>query len=100
MRQNDLNVIITGASAGVGRATARAYAETGARLGLIARGRGRLEETKEEVESRGGEAMVLEGDVSCPSFVEDAAETFQQRFGPPDIWINNAMATVSLPWRR
>ena len=97
MRQNDLNVIITGASAGVGRATARAYAETGARLGLIARGRGRLEETKEEVESRGGEAMVLEGDVSCPSFVEDAAETFQQRFGPPDIWINNAMATVFSP---
>jgi NAD(P)-dependent dehydrogenase (short-subunit alcohol dehydrogenase family) len=91
------NVVITGASAGVGRATARAFAERGVRLGLLARGRTRLEETREEVESRGGEAIVLAGDVSSASFVESAAESFTERFGPPDVWINNAMATVFSP---
>ena len=92
-----MNIVITGASAGVGRATARAFAEKGARLGLIARGRKRLEETKGEVESLGGEALVLAGDVSSPSFVEQSADTFADRFGPPDVWINNAMATVFSP---
>ena len=79
-----MNVVITGASAGVGRAASRAFAEKGARLGLIARGQGRLEETKEEVESLGGEAVVLAGDVSSASFMEEAADTFSDRFGPPD----------------
>ena len=81
----------------MGRAASRAFAEKGARLGLIARGQGRLEETKEEVESLGGEAVVLAGDVSSASFMEEAADTFSDRFGPPDVWINNAMATVFSP---
>jgi short-subunit dehydrogenase len=92
-------IALTGASAGVGRATARRFAERGARLGLMARGRERLEATAREVEALGGDALVLPLDVADAEAVEDAAERIEEQFGPIDIWVNNAMATVFAPVR-
>jgi NAD(P)-dependent dehydrogenase (short-subunit alcohol dehydrogenase family) len=90
-------VVVTGASAGVGRATVREFARRGARLGLIARGRERLEATAGEVERLGGQALVLPGDVSDPARIEEAAARVEARFGPIDVWINNAMVSVFSP---
>src|SRR6185369_8544970 len=90
-------VVITGASAGVGRATARAWGRRGARIGLIARGRDGLEAAKREIEAFGGEALVLPLDVSDHDAVERAASEVEERFGPIDIWVNNAMLSVFSP---
>lgn len=90
-------IVITGASAGVGRAVAHEYAKEGARIGLIARGREGLEGAKREVEDLGGEALVLPLDVADAAAVERAAQTVEETFGPIDIWVNNAMATVFAP---
>ncbi len=87
-------VVITGASAGVGRATARAFAKRGARIGLIARDRERLEAAKRDVEELGGQALVLPADVADAAAVESAAETVERAFGPIDVWVNNAMTAV------
>lgn len=90
-------VVITGASAGVGRALSRIYAARGARIGLIARGREALEAARREIESLGSEAIVCVADVADAEQVEAAAQTIEQTFGAPDIWINNAMASVLSP---
>ncbi len=90
-------IVITGASAGVGRATARAFAARGARIGLIARNVEALEAAKKEVESRGGEAVVAVADVADADAVERAAQTIEQAFGRIDVWINNAMTSVFGP---
>jgi NADP-dependent 3-hydroxy acid dehydrogenase YdfG len=90
-------VVITGASAGVGRATARAFAAKGARVGLIARNADALEAARREVEARGGEAVVAIADVSDFAAVERAARTIEDAFGPIDVWINNAMTSVLGP---
>jgi NAD(P)-dependent dehydrogenase (short-subunit alcohol dehydrogenase family) len=90
-------VVITGASAGVGRATAREFARRGARLGLIARGHDGLEATRREVEALGGQALVLPGDVADAARVEEAARRVEERLGPIDVWVNNAMASVFSP---
>lgn len=90
-------VVITGASAGVGRATARAFASQGASIGLLARGRDGLQATRDEVESLGGQAVAIPTDVADPEQVEQAASEIEDTFGPIDIWINNAMATVYSP---
>lgn len=90
-------VVITGASAGVGRATARAFAARGARIGLIARNRDALEAAKAEVEARGGEAVVAVADVADAGAVERAAQLIEEAFGPFDVWVNNAMASVLGP---
>jgi NAD(P)-dependent dehydrogenase (short-subunit alcohol dehydrogenase family) len=90
-------VVITGASAGVGRATARAFGRRGARVGLIARGREGLEAAKREIEELGGEAIVLPLDVADHDAVERAASEVERAFGPIDIWINNAMLSVFSP---
>jgi short-subunit dehydrogenase len=92
-------IALTGASAGIGRATARRFAERGARLGLMARGRDRLEATAREVEALGGEALVLPLDVADAEAVDSAAERIEERFGSIDVWVNNAMATVFAPVR-
>ncbi len=89
-----MTIVVTGASAGVGRATVRAFARPGVRLGLLARSRSRLEEARDEVEVRGGEAMVCPVDVADADAVESAAASIEERFGPIDIWVNNAMVSV------
>lgn len=88
------NVVITGATAGVGRAVARAYAAHGASIGLIARGRDGLAATACEVEQAGGRALVLPLDVADAEAVEAAAEQAEAELGPIDIWINAAFSGV------
>ena len=86
--------MITGASAGVGRATAIAFARLGARVGLVARGRDGLEGARADVVAAGGEALVVPTDVADPSAVERAATEVESALGPIDVWVNNAMATI------
>jgi NAD(P)-dependent dehydrogenase (short-subunit alcohol dehydrogenase family) len=90
-------VVVTGASAGVGRATVRALARQGSRIGLLARGIEGLEGAAQEVESLGGEALILPTDVADAEAVEWAAGEVESRFGPIDVWINNAMTSVFSP---
>jgi NAD(P)-dependent dehydrogenase (short-subunit alcohol dehydrogenase family) len=90
-------VVITGASAGVGRATAQAFGRRGARVGLLARGRDGLEGAKAEAESAGAKALMLPTDVSDAQAVEAAAGEVEERFGPIDVWVNNAMVSVFSP---
>jgi NAD(P)-dependent dehydrogenase (short-subunit alcohol dehydrogenase family) len=92
-------VVITGASAGVGRAVARAYGARGACVGLIARGRDGLEAARREIEQAGGQALVCPADVADADAVEAAAAAIEARFGGLDIWINNAMVSVFSPVR-
>ena len=90
-------VVITGASAGVGRATAQAFARRGARIGLIARGKEGLEGAQREVEAAGGQSVIHLVDVADPEQVDDAARKIEEELGPIDIWVNNAMASVFSP---
>src|SRR2546423_933799 len=90
-------IVITGASAGVGRATVRQFAKRGTKIGLIARGLEGLEGARREVEDLGGEALVLPTDVADPEQVEAAIERAEAELGPIDILINNAMASVFSP---
>lgn len=87
-------VVITGASAGVGRATARRFARDQAKIALLARGRDRLEAAAREVEDAGGEALVIPTDVADSEAVEAAADRTESELGPIDVWINNAMTSV------
>jgi short-subunit dehydrogenase len=91
-------VVVTGASAGVGRATARAFASQGAYLGLLARGLDGLEATRKEVEAAGSRALVLPTDVANPEAVERAAQAVEDELGPIDVWVNNAMTSVFSPF--
>ncbi len=90
-------VVITGASAGVGRATVREFAREGARIALIARGHQALDSTRREVEDLGGEALVLPLDVADAEALERAAARIEDCWGPIDVWINNAMTSVFAP---
>ncbi len=90
-------VVITGASAGVGRATAQRFAKEGARIGLIARGIDGLEGARKDVEKLGGEALVIPVDVADADKVEAAAAQIEAELGEIDIWINNAMTSVFAP---
>lgn len=87
-------VVVTGASAGIGRAVVRELARDGARIGLVARGIDGLKAAKREVEQLGGQAIVIPTDVSSFDEVGNAARKTEEAFGPLDIWINNAMVTV------
>ncbi|NLP03916.1 MAG: SDR family oxidoreductase [Fibrobacter sp.] len=87
-------VVITGASAGIGRATAIAFARRGAKIGIIARGRKGLESTAREIERAGGEAVIAAADVSDAEQLEEASVLIEKSCGDIDIWINNAMTTV------
>lgn len=91
-------VVITGASSGVGRAVVRRFARSGARIGLVARGRDGLDATAAEVEARGGRALVLPCDVADAGAVEEAADRVERELGPIDVWINGAMTTVFSPF--
>ncbi|HEY4349343.1 MAG TPA: SDR family oxidoreductase [Gaiellaceae bacterium] len=90
-------VAITGASAGVGRATAAEFARQGASVGLLARGEGRLESAKRELEKLGVRAVAVSVDVADADAVEEAAGRVERELGPIDVWVNNAMATVFAP---
>jgi NAD(P)-dependent dehydrogenase (short-subunit alcohol dehydrogenase family) len=92
-------VVVTGASAGVGRAVVRRFALDRANVVLVARGRDGLEGARVEVEEAGGRALVVQADVADSKAVEAAAEQAERTFGPIDIWINNAMASVFSPIR-
>ncbi|HLU68679.1 MAG TPA: SDR family oxidoreductase [Kofleriaceae bacterium] len=87
-------VVITGASAGVGRATARQFARRGARIALLARGEDGLRGAARDVEMAGAVALPISVDVSDPAALEEAAERVEAELGPIDVWINNAMTTV------
>jgi NAD(P)-dependent dehydrogenase (short-subunit alcohol dehydrogenase family) len=93
-------VVVTGASAGLGRAIVRAFAREGAHIGLLARGRDGLEAARSEVEGLGGKALVIPLDVADAKAIEEAAETVEREFGPIDIWINNAMVSVFSPVKK
>ncbi len=87
-------VVVTGSSGGVGRAIAHAFAKRGAHIGLLARGEQGLGEAVAEVKSFGGKAIAVPTDVADHEAVEVAAARVEEEFGPIDIWINDAMATV------
>jgi NAD(P)-dependent dehydrogenase (short-subunit alcohol dehydrogenase family) len=90
--------VVTGASAGVGRATAVAFARTGACVGLLARGADGLEGARNDIEAAGGRPLVVLADVGDPEQVEHAAAAVEDAFGPIDVWVNNAMATIFSPF--
>jgi short-subunit dehydrogenase len=86
--------VVTGASGGVGRAIAHAFAKRGAHVGLLARGQHGLDAAADEVRSLGGQALAVPTDVADADQVEAAALAVEARFGPIDVWVNDAMATV------
>jgi short-subunit dehydrogenase len=97
MKQNHFKnkvVVITGASGGIGRATAWEFAKQGAKVALLARGMEQLEATKREVENYGGKALIIQCDVADANQVEAAAEQAERELGEIDVWVNNAMASV------
>src|SRR5688500_12601559 len=90
-------VVITGGSAGAGRAAARAFAHRGYHGALLARGRERLELAQREVEGAGVRCLALPTDVADAAAVEDAATRVEETLGPIDVWVNNAMTSVFAP---
>lgn len=90
-------VVVTGASAGLGRSIVREFAKRGDHIALIARGVDGLEGAKKEVEALGGQAWIFPLDVSDAEAVERAAAAIETQAGPIDIWINNAMNSVFSP---
>jgi NAD(P)-dependent dehydrogenase (short-subunit alcohol dehydrogenase family) len=92
-------VVVTGATSGIGRAIVRRFAQDGASIGLIARGRDGLAAARQEVEAAGGRALELPCDVSDWDAVNSAARAVEEAFGPIDVWVNNAMTTVFAPFK-
>jgi len=92
-------VVITGATGGVGRATAWEFAKQGAKIVLLARGAEQLEGTKREVENLGGQALAIQCDVGDYNQVENAAQRTEEELGPIDVWVNNAMNSVFAPFK-
>lgn len=90
-------VVITGASAGLGRATVREFARKDCDVALIARGIEGLEGAKKEVEEAGGRALIFPIDIANPEAVEKAAQETEEKLGPIDVWVNNAMNSVFSP---
>lgn len=90
-------VVVTGAGAGLGRAIAVEFARHGARVGLLARDVARLEAACREVEQAGGQGLAVSTDVADHEAVEAAAARIEETFGPIDVWVNNAMASVFSP---
>ncbi|MFB9909007.1 SDR family oxidoreductase [Allokutzneria oryzae] len=91
-------VVVTGASAGVGRATVREFARRGYRVALLARGESGLAAAAKEVEALGGVALPIRVDVADPDDVEAAAGRIERELGPIDVWVNNAFSSVFAPF--
>ncbi|MET8243690.1 SDR family oxidoreductase [Streptomyces sp. NPDC005202] len=91
-------VVVTGASGGVGRAAALAFAARGDRVALLARGHEGLAAAADEVQRAGGEALVVPVDMADAKAVEDAAQKVADAFGRIDVWVNNAFAGVFAPF--
>ena len=87
-------VVITGGTAGVGRALARKFADEGADVAVLARGQDGLDATVKEIQQRGQRALAVRVDVADADAVMQAAEHIERELGPIDVWINNAMTTV------
>lgn len=92
-------VVVTGASAGVGRATARAFAARGADIGLLARGADGLKAARSEIEDMGRRALDVATDVSIADEAEAAATAIEEELGPIEVWVNNAMTSVFAPFK-
>src|SRR4051795_5782677 len=92
-------VVVTGATSGIGRAIARRFAQDGAQIGLIARGREALQNAKKEIEDAGGRAVIIPTDIADWDAVNSAGVAVEEAFGPVDIWVNNAMTTVFAPFK-
>jgi NAD(P)-dependent dehydrogenase (short-subunit alcohol dehydrogenase family) len=90
-------VVVTGASAGIGRAAAKRFAADGAAVALIARDADALAETAAEIEALGGRALAIAADVADPGAVFAAARRMEGELGPIELWVNNAMLTVFSP---
>ncbi|MFL5849955.1 MAG: SDR family oxidoreductase [Solirubrobacteraceae bacterium] len=90
-------IVVTGASAGVGRATARAFGARGDRIALLARGEDGLNAARREVEEAGGTGLPVPTDVADPDQVEAAAQRAEQELGPIDVWVNDAMTSIFAP---
>ncbi|MGH3205837.1 MAG: SDR family oxidoreductase [Streptosporangiaceae bacterium] len=91
-------VVITGASAGIGRATARLFGQRGARVALIARGQAGLDGAARDVQEAGGQVMTISADVADYEQVTAAARKAEERFGPIDVWVNVAFTSVFAPF--
>ncbi|WP_371674367.1 SDR family oxidoreductase [Streptomyces sp. NBC_00289] len=87
-------VVVTGASAGIGRATAAMFAARGARVALLARGGAGLEAAAAEVRAAGGQALPVVTDMAEPEQVEEAARRAEEELGPIDVWVNNAFTSA------
>jgi NAD(P)-dependent dehydrogenase (short-subunit alcohol dehydrogenase family) len=91
-------VVVTGATSGVGRATAREFADRGDAVALVARGEDALEVTAKEVDAAGGRALAIPTDVARHEEVEGAAQRVERELGPIDVWVNDAMTSVFAPF--
>jgi NAD(P)-dependent dehydrogenase (short-subunit alcohol dehydrogenase family) len=91
-------VVVTGASGGIGRATARAFGARGAQVGLVARGRTGLSAAVDDVEAAGGKAVALPLDVADADQVDQAAADVEAQFGPIDVWVNVAFTSIFAPF--
>jgi NAD(P)-dependent dehydrogenase (short-subunit alcohol dehydrogenase family) len=91
-------VVITGASGGIGRASARMFAENGDRLALLARGTTGLAGAEQEVRERGAQVMTISVDVADHEALEGAADRIEREMGPIDVWVNSAFTSVFAPF--
>ena len=90
-------VVVTGASAGLGRAIAKEFGKRRARVALLARGKQGLDAAAQEIEAAGAKALPIPTDVADAAAIEAAAEATEREFGPIDVWVNNAMVSVFSP---